>query len=129
MRVLQSFLGISDRPDEYYPRVEGSCQWIDTRVDFQGWRDPARKLIRDQNSASEKNPSIFWVAAHPGTGKICLAAHIIEEFGQLELEYSYYFFHIGTKSPRSLGDFLRSMAYQMALSNAFAREKLVGLCD
>ena len=69
MKVLQSFLGISDRPDEHDPRVEGSCQWIDTRDDFQDWRDPAGELIRGEISAPEKNPSIFWVAANPGTGK------------------------------------------------------------
>ena len=128
MKVLQSFLGISDRPDEHYPRVEGSCQWIDTRDDFQDWRDPAEELILDENSARAKSPSIFWVAANPGTGKTHLAAHIIDEFGQFQLECSYHFFHIGTKSSQYLGNFLRSIAYQMATSNAFVRERLVGLC-
>lgn len=128
MQVLQSFLGISDHPDEHYPGVEGSCQWIDARDDFQDWRDPARGLMRDEIPAPEKNPSIFWVAANPGTGKTYLAAHVIDELGQFQLECSYYFFHIGNKSSRSLGNFLRSIAYQMAMSNAFVREKLVILC-
>ena len=128
MKVLQSFLGISDHPDEHYDRVEGSCQWIDARDDFQEWRDPAGELVRDEIPAPEKNPSIFWVAANPGTGKTYLAAHVIDELDQFQLECSYYFFHIGNKSSRSLGNFLRSIAYQMAMSNAFVREKLVGLC-
>lgn len=128
-KVLQSFLDISDRPDEHYPRVEGSCQWLDARDDFRDWRDPAGELIRDKISAPEKNPSIFWVTANPGTGKTYLAAHVIDGLGQSQLECSYYFFHIGNKSSRSLGNFLRSIAYQMAMSNAFVRERLVGLCE
>lgn len=129
MKVLQLFLSISDRPDEHYHRVEGSCQWIDARDDFQEWRDPAGELVRDETAAPKKNPSIFWVAANPGTGKTYLAAHVIDELDQFQLECSYYFFHIGNKSSRSLGNFLRSTAYQMAMSNAFVREKLVGLCE
>jgi hypothetical protein len=129
MKVLQPFLAILDHPDENYPRVEGSCQWLDARDDFQDWRDPAGQLIRDEISAPEKNPSIFWVAANPGTGKTYLAAHVVDELGEFQLECSYYFFHIGNKSSRSLGDFLRSIAYQMAMSNAFVREKLVGICE
>ncbi len=129
MKVLQPFLAILDHPDEHYPRVEGSCQWLDARDDFQDWRDPAGELIRDEISVPEKNPSIFWVAANPGTGKTYLAAHVVDELGQFQLECSYYFFHIGNKSSRSLGNFLRSIAYQMAMSNAFVREKLVGICE
>ena len=129
MKILQSFLAISDHPDEHYQRVEGSCQWIDARDDFQDWRDPAGELIRDEIPAPEKTTSIFWVAANPGTGKTYLAAHVIDELHQFQLQCSYYFFHIGNKSSRSLGNFLRSIAYQMAKSNAFVREKLVGLCE
>ncbi|KAI9759059.1 MAG: hypothetical protein M1835_000474 [Candelina submexicana] len=104
MKVLQSFLDISDHPDEHYPRVEGSCQWIDARNDFQNWRDPAEELIRDDSSAPEKNPSIFWVAANPGTGKTYLAAQVKDELAHFQLECSYYFFHIGNESSQSLGN-------------------------
>ena len=127
MKVLSSFLGIAYHPDEHYPRVEGSCQWLDARDDFQDWRDPAGELIRDESPMPEKNPSIYWIAANPGTGKTHLAAHVIDELGQFQLECSYYFFHFGNKSSQSLGHFLRAIAYQMAMSNAFVREKLVEL--
>ncbi len=129
MKILQTFLDISDHPDEHYPRVEGSCLWLDARDDFQDWREPAGELVRDEYSASENNPSIFWVTANPGTGKTYLAAHVVDGLGQFQLECSYYFFHIGNSSSRSLGSFLRSIAYQMAMSNTFVREKLVGLCE
>ena len=129
MKLLQSFLAISDRSDEHYPRVKGSCQWIDKRDDFQDWRDPAGDFTHNDPVAPEKNPSIFWVSANPGTGKTYLAAHVVDELDQFQLECAHYFFHVGNKSSQSLGNFLRSIAYQMAMSNAFIREKLIGLCE
>ncbi|KAI0132592.1 NACHT and WD domain protein [Xylariales sp. AK1849] len=129
MKALQTFLGISEQPEDQCPRVEGSCQWIDARDDFQEWRDPAGELIHDEIAVPGKNPSIFWVYANPGTGKTFLAAHIVDELRQFKLECACYFFHIGNKSSRSLGDFLRSIAHQMAMSNASVRKKLVELCQ
>lgn len=126
MRVLQPFLDIPDHPNEHYPRVEGSCRWLDARDDFRDWRDSAGELT---HAASENKPSIFWVTANPGTGKTYLAAHVVDGLVRFQLECSYYFFHIGNSSSRSLGNILRSIAYQMALSNTFVREKLVGLSE
>ncbi|KAG8531678.1 uncharacterized protein KY384_003310 [Bacidia gigantensis] len=129
MKVLRSFLGITDHPNEDYHRVEGSCQWIEAREDFQHWMDPTGQLVRCQNSMSGKNPCMFWVTANPGTGKTYLAAHVIDRLAQLQLAYSYYYFHVGSKSSRSPSHFLRSTAYQMAKSNALVREKLMGICE
>ena len=75
-----------------------------------------------------KTPSIYWVSANPGTGKTFLAAHVVDELGQYQLERAYYFFHVGNKASQSLSNFLRSIAYQMAISNAFIRDKLFELC-
>lgn len=129
MKILRSFLGISEYQDENYSRVKGSCQWIDSRDDFQDWRDPAGELVHDGVALPGGNPSFFWVYANPGTGKTFLAAHVVDELHQFQLECASYFFHIGNKSSRSLGNFLRSIAYQMAMSNAFIRDKLMGLCQ
>lgn len=120
---------MTNHEGEHYSRVEGSCQWIDSRDDFQDWRDPAGQLVNDEVLVSGKNPSLFWVCANPGTGKTFLAAHVVDELRQFQLECASYFFHAGNKSSRSMSNFLRSMAYQMAMSNSFIREKLVGLCQ
>lgn len=130
MSLLKSFLGVSDRPDEQYPRTEGSCQWINDREDFQEWRDSAAESLDEaEPTPPAKNPSIFWVYANPGSGKTFLAAHIVDELAQSQLECAYYFFHVGNKTSHTLGDFLRSIAYQMATSNASVRDKLVTLCQ
>ncbi|ROV92565.1 hypothetical protein VMCG_08917 [Cytospora schulzeri] len=127
MIVLKAYLGITHSPDEYYPRVEGSCQWLDERDDFQEWRDSAGSFFQEDAPAPAKNPSVFWVYANPGTGKTFLAAHVKEELCQFRLECAYYFFHVGNKTSHTLGDFMRSIAYQMASSNASVRERLLEL--
>lgn len=120
---------ISDRPDEHHQKVDGSCQWIDDREDFQEWRDGADSwLVEQAVEVRNKNPSIIWVHANPGTGKTVLAAHVIAELQGFQVECAYYYFHIGNKTARTLADLLRSIAYQMAMSNAAIREKLVNLC-
>lgn len=128
MKALKSYLGISARPDEYHQKVEGSCEWIDERDDFQDWRDSANDFLDEKAKSLAKNPSVIWVHANPGTGKTVLAAHVVSELQEFQAECAYYFFHTGTKAARSLAEFLRSIAYQMAVSNAAVRERLVKLC-
>lgn len=128
MRMLKSLLAISDRPDEQHQKVDGSCQWIDHRDDFQDWRDNTNDVVPTMGSEPVgHNPLIIWVHANPGTGKTVLAAHVIAELQEFQVECAYYYFHVGNKTSRSLGDLLRSIAYQMAMSNAGIREKLAEL--
>lgn len=109
--------------------MEGTCQWIDDRDEFQEWRDSASGFYHSTQDASVRNkPAIIWVHANPGTGKTILATHVITELQELNFECSYYYFHVGSKASRSLGELLRSIAFQMALTNAAVRQKLVQLC-
>lgn len=130
MNLLKPYLGISDLPDERYHKVEGSCRWIDSRDDFQDWRDSAADFItveKEEAEANKNNPSIYWVRANPGTGKTYLASHVIAELQNFWLGCAYHYFHVGNENSRSLGGCFRSIAYQMAISNAAVREKLVRL--
>lgn len=126
LKSLKSYLGISDKPDEHHQKVDGSCQWIDARDDFQDWRDCAEDFLahEDVETESSRNLSVFWVYSNPGTGKTVLASHVISQLQQFQLECASYYFHIGDKTSRSLGAFLRSIAYQMATSNAAIRTRL-----
>ncbi|OTA58875.1 NACHT and WD domain protein [Hypoxylon sp. EC38] len=126
LKVLRSYLSVSDRLHEYFPIVDGSCQWIDTRDDFQDWRDPPNEHPKNSEIDIRK-PSVYWVYAKPGTGKTYLTAHIVSELQDFGLECAYYYFHAGGESSSSLGHSLRSIAYQMAIANADVRQKLVSL--
>jgi chromosomal replication initiation ATPase DnaA len=128
MRILSSFLGVSDPPDEQHQKVDGSCQWIDNHLDFQCWRGSNNNVLTKHGAEPASNsPFILWVHANPGTGKTFLAAQVTAELQEAQVECAYYYFHAGDKTSQSLGDFLRSIAYQMAMSNADIREKLAKL--
>lgn len=126
MGLLRSYLGIKDSAGEIYQRAEGSCGWINDRQDFQEWRDSGALNDPQEASTPVKNPSIFWVHANPGTGKTFLASHVENQLVDLQVECASYFFHNGNKSS-NLGHLLRSIAYQMAGSNALIRESLIAL--
>ncbi|KAK8013149.1 hypothetical protein PG991_009420 [Apiospora marii] len=128
VKTLATYLGITDRPDEQYSGMDGSCQWIKDRDDFQDWREPPDHILESNNIDKHHKPSIYWVYANPGTGKTFLAAHVTGELQQYHLECASYFFHIGNKASRSLSHFLRSMAFQMAVSNSAVRKALMELC-
>lgn len=130
MKALKLFLGIYDWTDEQYQGVDGSCQWIDARDDFQEWRESVADIISRNAEADEaniKDNSIFWIHANPGTGKTHLASHVISGLQSQQLECAYHYFHTGSKASESLGCFLRSIAYQMAISNASVCERLLTL--
>lgn len=128
MALLKTYLGISDDIEDSFDRVKGSCEWIDTRDDFQEWRDSTEVLIPDvdEPSVPGNDLSIYWVLANPGTGKTFLASHVANELAHFQLQSASYFFHIGDKSS-NLAHFLRSIACQMASSNAAVRQRLLEL--
>jgi hypothetical protein len=125
MKILRSYLGISDIPEERFTKVNGSCQWIDARQDYKDWMDPPEAL--SQLHSGNKQLSMFWVYANPGTGKTFLASHVVSQLQSLQLDCAYYYFHVGNQTSGSLAGFLRSMAYQMAVSNTAFREIIMNL--
>lgn len=73
--------------------------------------------------------AIFWIHVNPGTRKSVLASHVVSQLQNFKLEWASHFFHVGNKKSRSLGVLLRSIAYQMALSNATIRDSLFKLFE
>ena len=109
--------------------VDGSCQWLNARGDFQEWRDGHKAEGYAEQSTNEKSLAIFWIHANPGTGKSVLASHVASQLQDFKLECASHFFHVGDKKSRSLGVLLRSIAYQMALTNATVRDSLFKLFE
>lgn len=127
MRTLKSYLGIPDRLDDQLTAVDGSCQWINERDDFQTWKDTTIDELIEETEEGHKNPAVFWVYAKPGTGKTFLAAHVGNMLRQFQSNCASYFFHHGKKTSLSLGDLLSSLAYQLAATNPIIRETLVAI--
>lgn len=121
LRRLQKFLGISDRPEDDLrnlddARMAGTCTWFSLKAGFERWKT-------DWLSA----PSVLWLSGYPGSGKSVVASHVVDHLERNELDCSYFFFKHGIATKSSLGDCLRSLAFQMALYSENIRRKLLVL--
>jgi hypothetical protein len=125
MNGIRAYLGVLNHPNEHYPKVHGSCEWISARQDFQDWKNGiAYSTPEHEAEAQTKGISIFWIHANPGSGKTVLASHVVTLLQDSQLESAYFHFHFGNKSSSSLSAFLRAIASQMASHNSSIREKL-----
>ncbi|OAQ98411.1 hypothetical protein LLEC1_06234 [Akanthomyces lecanii] len=130
MKTLKPYLGMSDVPDEHHDTVEGSCEWIESRDDFQEWQhveSRSQKSVTEEIGHGPKDISVFWVHASPGSGKTYLASYVQSQLESTRLQCAYYYFHVGIQTSRSLAPFLRSIAYQMATTSTLVRDKLYKL--
>ncbi|OIW25313.1 hypothetical protein CONLIGDRAFT_622861 [Coniochaeta ligniaria NRRL 30616] len=119
LRILRAALGIPGQPDDFCDKVDGSCEWVNDREDFREWRDSIPDTFTEDG---RRDPVLYWVSANPGTGKTVLAGHVVSHLKEHNLQCSYYYFRM---EDRTLGGFLRSIAYQMAMSNASVRDMLL----
>ncbi|CAH0052436.1 unnamed protein product, partial [Clonostachys solani] len=129
LNSLMMFLSLSERLEEHYHAVEGSCQWIDDFKEFQEWKNVDAKTLVTHTESPRYPPAFLWVQANPGTGKTVLAAHVVKQLQDLNFNCAYHYFHIGDQASQSLAYFLRSLAFQMAAQNTLIRDNIFKLCN
>lgn len=117
--ALQEYLGVTDIPDEDLESLDatklgGSCEWFTRGENFQTW----------QESHSQSYP-YFWLNAQQTAGKSVMAAHVIRVLESVNANYSYYFFKHNDRSKTTLSGCLRSLAYQMSLSDIRISQKIL----
>ena len=95
-------------------RVQGTCEWILQRPEFQEWM----ALAPHSSSAS-----ILWISGYPGFGKTILAAWLTEylRFTKHE-ELSYFFCYFGDEKLRQPLNIVRSWISQLIKTNDKALE-------
>ncbi|MCJ1251592.1 hypothetical protein MMC30_008827 [Trapelia coarctata] len=118
---LALLIGVTDLPEDDLlaledARIAGSCEWLTSRPEFEEWSIPW-----------SSSPSILWLNGNPATGKSVLASHVINHLEGHNHDCSYFFFKHGITTKSSISDCLRSLAYQMALSNVEVRRRLLQL--
>ena len=122
--ALQDYLGISSAPTfdlevERDKRSDGAtCTWIDSQLYFTRWRDET------------DHPQVLWLIADKGFGKSRLASYIIDQLIERGEDCSYFFFRRNrSEKATTVGKLLRSIAYQMTLSqgNEVIRESICAL--
>lgn len=70
-------------------------------------------------------PSLLWLSGNPGSGKSVLASYVFRCLEGYNLDCSHFFFKRGAEGRSSLTDCLRSLAYQMALTNLEVQKVLL----
>lgn len=118
MKTLAGYLGQSDMSDNDLAnlldrQMEGTCEWFTNDAEYKTWRAGGGEV-----------PKILWLNGKPATGKSTLAAHVVRQLYDSNLECSYFFFINGHRSKSSVASMLRSFAYQMALTNPQVRAEL-----
>ncbi|KAL8816847.1 MAG: hypothetical protein Q9223_004212 [Gallowayella weberi] len=98
--------------------AEGTCQWITRRRELKTWIE------------SVKNPqgsNIFWLIGLPATGKTILSTVIIDHLQFVGKSCQYSFISSDHQTRRTSAYCLRSIATQLAISNAEFRSRLLAL--
>ncbi|KAL8938934.1 MAG: hypothetical protein Q9216_003620, partial [Gyalolechia sp. 2 TL-2023] len=121
MKTLARYLGQKDIPDNDLVnlldrQMEGTCEWFTNDTDYEIWR-----------SGAEQIPKLFWLNGKPATGKSTIAAHVVRQLHGSNIGCSYFFFKHGDRTKSSVASMLRSMAYQMALTNPQVRTSILSL--
>ena len=95
-------------------RVQGTCEWILQRPEFQKWM----ALAPGSSSAS-----ILWISGYPGFGKTILAAWLTEYLRYTKHEeLSYFFCYFGDEKLRQPLNIVRSWISQLIKTNDKALE-------
>ncbi|KAI9728616.1 MAG: hypothetical protein M1828_002722 [Chrysothrix sp. TS-e1954] len=112
------YLGISYLPSDDLStikarRLEGSCEWLTNRETFRRW------------TLDTDAPKFFWLTGSPGAGKSFAVSHVIEYLrGERR---AYYFFGRNDVLMSNLTGLLKSILFQMAISNPSVQESLLEL--
>lgn len=99
-------------------QMEGTCEWFTNDSVYKTWRGGVAEV-----------PKLLWLTGKPATGKSTLAAHVVKQIYDSNLECSYFFFKHGDRSKSSVASMLRSLAYQMALANPPIRAKILSMYE
>jgi WD40 repeat protein len=124
-KKLEELLGILDNPADDFDIIrdrimEGSCQWILRRSTYLDWKD-----------ATNGRSRILWLTGLPAVGKSVLSSFVIDS---LQKDSSigncyYHFFKSEHQTKRTVGQMLRNIAFQVAISSQSFREKLLEMYD
>lgn len=116
---LRTFLGVDDTLEDEFQTVQvlqepGSCRWFSEARRFISWK-------------TGESPGILWLTGRPASGKSVLSSHVIKQVKSPGVFCNYFFFKQREASKSTLSDCLRSLAFQMAIQDSQATEKLLQL--
>jgi len=118
---LKSLLGACDSMETHLATLQGlkepgSCLWFTEGPSFSSWK-------------TGSGPRILWLMGRPAAGKSIISSHVVEQLKSPQTYCSYFFYGNSSIAGKSttLGDCFKSLAFQMAMQDSTARDKLLQL--
>ncbi|PMD13592.1 NACHT and WD domain protein [Hyaloscypha hepaticicola] len=124
-KKLEELLGILENPADDLGIIrerimKGSCHWILQRSTYLDWKN-----------AESGGSKILWLTGLPAVGKSVLSSFVIDSLQKDRTigNCYYHFFKSEHQTKRTVGQMLRNIAFQIAISCEPFREKLLELYD
>ena len=123
MKILSQYLGVVERPttdlaNMVHHQTEGSCSWLTDKNSFLKWQQ-----------GLDNSPKYYWLSGEPASGKSTLAGHVVRYLDECNCDCSYFFFSDSNSRKSKVAKLLCSLAWQMAFSNTYVRDKLLTMCE
>jgi hypothetical protein len=108
--ILDHVLGVTDAPEDDFMaqdsrRHPGTCSWLSRKAYYVNWK-------------SSLDSRMLWVRGRPGAGKSVLSSYVVNELREQGVDCCFFFFKTSDRAKSNANDFLRSMAWQMAMLHA-----------
>ncbi|KAG8160989.1 hypothetical protein KVR01_009253 [Diaporthe batatas] len=105
--ILNFMLGIAEAPEDDLitqesRRLPGTCGWLSKKEYYLDWK-------------ASLDSRLLWIRGRPGTGKSVLSSYIVEDLREIGADCCFFFFKSSDKARLNASEFLRSMAWQMAM--------------
>ncbi|KAE8331929.1 hypothetical protein BDV39DRAFT_217846 [Aspergillus sergii] len=115
---LKVYLGVPDNLEDDLILVEdahmpGTCEWLEAKTSYVRW-----------SSFDPGVPHTLWINGKPAAGKSVLSGYVTSSLRR-KGNCSFYFFKSGDRSKSRLDSCLRSLAFQMACTDAQVRQTLL----
>ncbi|KAK0388967.1 hypothetical protein NLU13_2544 [Sarocladium strictum] len=95
-------------------REPGTCEWLLSQPCFDAWA----------KDTSYRDP-VLWISGKPGWGKSVLSAFVVDYLREIGRAVSCFFFSFSNARKSTIGDAVRSLTYQLAMSDESCRTALL----
>ena len=123
IKDLEPILGVRDRAEDDFNVhrnriLDGTCHWLTQKRELRAW-------IEGTHSPQQTN--MFWLIGLPATGKSTLSTAVIDQLRFLGKSCQFHYFSAGHQMKRTAAFCLRSIVFQLAISNEEFRGRLFTL--
>jgi hypothetical protein len=114
--ILNHVLGVSDAPEDDLMtqdsrRHPDTCGWLLRKTYYMDWK-------------ASLDSRMLWIRGRPGAGKSVLSGYVVNDLREQEADCCFFFFKSSDRARSNANEFLRSMAWQMAMIHSDVLSKI-----